>query len=542
MEEIEGIEMASVAKGSLWSLIGQLAAKFFGFLYTVAIARLFIQEEIGIFYFALGIISIISVFTDLGMTQVLARYVPYFYGKEEFGRLRKFIKFSLFLGGGLSFIFSLLIFFSAGFLAAALEKPELKPLLEILSITIFINELIGMSGGILLGRKKMLEVQACYILQAVAKLTLTVALAIFIIANNRIMSVAFVLSTILLLLTFGLFSWIEVRKWQRGAEDKTSYYTIGREIISFGVIISIITGFSVLATSTDRIMIGLLGGKNAYVDVGIYSVITTLTTLLLIFPTSITQIFFPVVSELFGKGKNEEIKKITAVATKWLVFITSPLTLIFLVFPDTLIRIFYGEQYTSGWLVFILFVIGLFIYSLSLLPSRVIAAMRRLDIELMIAALAAVANIILNFVFIMLYGMNGAAFATMISFTVMTLLTFKFSKDLFNFNLPSDIHKPLTAGVIALVILFLSRQYVLAQVGRLSEMPLVLFDGYGMLFLKLAIFTILFIIASGVYVMLLIFSKSFSKPEFEILRKAFRKLKIPEKYAVAIMGVLGYNE
>ena len=69
-----------VAKGSFWSLAGSVFFKLSSLLYVVLLARAASQDDIGTFYLALSAMSLIWVFSDLGISGALTRYVPFFEG------------------------------------------------------------------------------------------------------------------------------------------------------------------------------------------------------------------------------------------------------------------------------------------------------------------------------------------------------------------------------------------------------------------------------------------------------------------------------
>ncbi|MFH1221612.1 MAG: polysaccharide biosynthesis C-terminal domain-containing protein, partial [Candidatus Micrarchaeota archaeon] len=198
----------------------------------------------------------------------------------------------------------------------------------------------------------------------------------------------------------------------------------------------------------------------------------------------------------------------------------------------------------AGATVMILYLIGLFIFSLALLPLKVIAAMRRLDVELKISVIAAVVNVALNFLLIPLWGMNGSALATLVSFTIMTVLAFWYSKKLFNFDFPKSSLLPLFSAVLAFLLLYLSRQYLLdftakipldwlaAQLGGIEPEMM-------QKILKLIVFGVLFIVACTFYFGILIVSRSFGKEELDIIHKGMRRMKIPEKYIYFFLHFLG---
>ncbi|MBI5046934.1 oligosaccharide flippase family protein, partial [Candidatus Micrarchaeota archaeon] len=93
MEEISE-HSKEVAKGSFWSIFGSIVFKLISFLYVILLARAASQEDVGIFYLSLGIVTIVSFVSDLGLPSALIRYVPYYEGKKELGKINQLLKMS----------------------------------------------------------------------------------------------------------------------------------------------------------------------------------------------------------------------------------------------------------------------------------------------------------------------------------------------------------------------------------------------------------------------------------------------------------------
>ncbi|MEM4359978.1 MAG: flippase [Candidatus Bilamarchaeaceae archaeon] len=540
----EEMDTSTLAKGTIWTFAAQMMLKLFSFLYLIILAKFFSAEEVGIFYFALSIVSVISIFTDLGLNQSLPRYVPYLYGKGRAAILRSFMKVIFFTGGFLSLLFSLLLFFSAPFVASALGRPEITLSLQVLAFLPFISELASLGSGFLVGRKLIKNFQIIYNLQGITKLLFTLILGFLIAFNSVSLSYAYLISFIPLIIGYSYFMVKDLGSLRtKGGEERVEKSLI-IEIFYFGLLLSLISAFYIVASSTDRFMLGVLGGEKAMENVGIYSVVTAFAGLLLLPFSAVLTIFFPMVSELFGREKMEEIKKITAVAIKWSIIIGAPFFILLTGFADILLRLFYEPEYAAATNVFILYLISYGIFSLSLLPMKVIAAMRRLDIELRIAGICAVVNIILNWFFIPQWGMDGAAFATLFSFFLMALLVFYYSQKLFGFKFPINAYKPLIAAVLAFVLLYLFRYHLISFISAFFswQAPLII-EGLGEEVLnkliKLVVLGILFAVCMAVYLALLIFSKSFEATEFVIIEKAMRRVRIPEAYIKKIISVFG---
>src|SRR3989344_8582033 len=166
-------EQKTVAKGAFWALLSQFAVKFIAFIYIVVIAHFLPPETIGLFYLALSILGILYVFTDLGVIYALNRYVPFFYAKKQFENLRKLVRFSYIGGGGVTSIFSFVVFLLADGISQFFSQPDLSPVLRFLAFWLFLQEIFDVSRGILNGRKRIRESQFLEIIVNTLRLLLT---------------------------------------------------------------------------------------------------------------------------------------------------------------------------------------------------------------------------------------------------------------------------------------------------------------------------------------------------------------------------------
>ena len=533
-------QASTIARGSFWTLSSNITTKLISFIYTIIIARLLLVEEIGIFYLVLSVLGILYVFTDLGIMYSLSRYVPYLYGKKEFGKLKNLVKLSYLGGGILTFIFSVLVFIFSDYISQLIGQPVIAPILKMMSIWLFIKEIDDVNRGILKGRKRMKEAQGIGIIQSFVKLTITIIAFYMIGFNAEALSIGYLLSFLLVLPLGGYCVIQEIKTW-KNEETKYTFkeqLSFGREIISFGLIVTLISTLWTIIQYTDRIMLGFFT-DDALDKIAIYSIALGLANLVIIFG-GIGGIFFPVVSELYGKKDFESMNRTLKTSMKWLVMLMVPFTLIMGIFGDALLELFYGAVYEKGATILLLFVIGLFIRSIFSLPSLILSAMRRLDVEVKAMGVAAIANVALNLFFIPIWGINGAALASLISLIVLSGLIFYYSKKIFNFSFPKETYKPLVAGLVALVIIFLLKEPIISLMDNyVLEMPQgQLLNELVQKMIKFVMFGLLFLLSVFIYFVALLMLKSFGEEEILLLEAGLKKAKVPESYILFIRKFL----
>ena len=537
-----------VAKGTFWGLAGNIALKFFSFIYLVLVARFFSQNDVGTFYLALSIIGAFTIFSDLGLGAAFTRYIPFYLGKGQKKDAYSLLQVSYMFSGTLSFLLSVGLFLAAGLLADAFKAPGLDIQMQLLAIFLFLCTLLSLNTSFLSGLKRMKESNLLLNLQNTLKLVLTIALFIFMGANYLALSISFIASYVI---AVAFSFWYLQKNLEKEEMDKLAPDTKGRiellkEIVPFGLMLSIVVTFWTIITYTDRILLGyFLGGEKATIAIAIYTMATTLATMIMIFPSAVSSIFLPMISELYAKEKRKEMAELSNSAIRWVIFLITPPTLIFIIFPEEILQMFYGKAYSGGAVVLMIFAIGFFIRSLSFIQGSLLAALRAVKLEIYTAAAAAVSNIALNWVLIPRYGIEGAAISSAVSFALVTVLLVYFTKKTFGLGFSAALVKPIVAAAIGLLILFLLRGFA---VQFINAVPVPELFSQGILnvivqkLMKLAIIGVLFTFTCAIYFIALLGMKGFASEDKELLSVTLRKARVPSQAVIFAERVMGREE
>src|SRR3989338_7543424 len=299
-------DIETIARGSIWHGLNTLIFKFLSFLYTIIIARMVLQEEVGVFYFALGLVGLVGIFSDAGFTQAIARYVPYYLGKKDTKSASLAIRVSWDISVILGLILAAALFLIAESFAAFFSNLPLEGVLRILAIYVFVYQIFNIIASWLIAFKKVREASNGANLQNAVKLLLTLG---FILYAAWADAQALAIATILSFVVSTAYLYLKARKetarlpaLQEEAGRRTGYWKMMREMGGFGMTMIFVLLMATLVTYTDRLLLGyfLKGGANA--QIAIYSIATGLASLVGLFAASIMAIFYPVISEIHGRG------------------------------------------------------------------------------------------------------------------------------------------------------------------------------------------------------------------------------------------------
>lgn len=172
---------------------------------------------------------------------------------------------------------------------------------------------------------------------------------------------------------------------------------------------------SVILNSTDKIMISQIVGTD---KAGIYSLAATLSSLGVLFWRALSTTFSPFINFKLGERK---FKDINDVVRPLLTIVGLTCVLGALGAPE-IIRILATREYLTGIYVIPPIVIGIFLHALYDVFSAV-AFFHKKSTRIMVASVvAALSNIILNYIFIKKFGFIAAGYTTMASNLILTTL------------------------------------------------------------------------------------------------------------------------
>ena len=149
-----------------------------------------------------------------------------------------------------------------------------------------------------------------------------------------------------------------------------------------------------------------------------------------VFVMAITTVIFPMLSQAFSQGDNEQLKEILNQGVNIILLVTVPATLGMILLAEPIVRIFFERNafdaqatfMTSGALVF--YSVGLVGSSLRLMLNRVFYSFHDTKTPMINGAMAVMLNVVLNLLFIKSMGHNGLALATSIAAIFTTFLLF----------------------------------------------------------------------------------------------------------------------
>ncbi|MFD2512665.1 flippase [Pontibacter locisalis] len=185
---------------------------------------------------------------------------------------------------------------------------------------------------------------------------------------------------------------------------------------SWPLIISALT--VILYMRIDQIMIKNLLGSS---EVGKYSAAVRITELFFIIPMVITNSVFP--SLVRSKNDNYLYKQKLIKLYGILIYISLLLSMSIVVFSSPIISLLYGQQYEGAASVLNIHVWSSLFVFIGVASSQQLVIEGKSTVSLYRTMIGLITNIILNTILIPLFGIQGAAFATLVSYATSSFIS-----------------------------------------------------------------------------------------------------------------------
>jgi O-antigen/teichoic acid export membrane protein len=172
----------------------------------------------------------------------------------------------------------------------------------------------------------------------------------------------------------------------------------------------------------------MLGIYRSESEVGYYSIAVKLATLTAFVLQAINTMAAPKFSELYHTGKMDELFHVARKSTKLIFWTTIPILVVLVLFGKPILGLLFGRDFTVAYPAMVLLIVGQFANSISGSTGNFMNMTGRQKIFRNIIFLSALINIVLCFVLIPRFGINGAAFAGMISLSFWNIYTLIYIK------------------------------------------------------------------------------------------------------------------
>lgn len=180
---------------------------------------------------------------------------------------------------------------------------------------------------------------------------------------------------------------------------------------------------------TDVFMLSIMTTTK---EVGIYNVAFKIATIGLLVILVINVVISPKIAELYSKNKLIQLKMMVIKSTRMITILTIPIVIIIIIFRKEIL-LFFGDEFILGEISLIILIISILINAISGNVDQVLNMTNNHILMKNISIVCLIGNIILNYILIPRYGINGAAIASLITTVSLNFISIYYIKRKLNF-------------------------------------------------------------------------------------------------------------
>ncbi len=425
-----GNSTRNLFKNASWLFSGSMAASLFSAAEPILIARFLGVEQLGLFTLIIAYVGIINGLIDLRSPDAVVRYVGQYRELGEKDKVLSFIKFfyvldflvgiaalgvclilagvadDLFIHSENTFKFTLI--YSASILVSSVNKSSeavLRVFDRFKTIAFVRTSRTGLRVVLI-----AVSLLAGFGIEGVFVCYVVAAFVFFLMLQVEVLRV---------LRQSGLKRWTT-------AKVKNLEVTF-EEVRSF-VLVSTFTGFLSNAFSR-QIPVLILGYFTAKEAVGLYRVAIIFSGVSVKLRKPVQDTIYPALVAAQSRGSKEAFSDIVSYSTKNLLKVFLPVGLIFFLFANKIIIIFFGSAYEPATLALQLIVISEVLSALCFWIDSAELALNRLRQRVIRVALSSMSYVAVLLVLVQAYSYNGAAASRLVpAILILVFSLFTFNK------------------------------------------------------------------------------------------------------------------
>jgi O-antigen/teichoic acid export membrane protein len=374
------------------------------------------REGYGIYIFAFSVMSLLAIPVHLGMPLLVMRQVAQYDYQEKWGLLRGVLLRTNQL---------LILLATAGAIIAAVAGAylfnDIDPIqYATLGWALLLLPLLGLNklrASALNGLRHAVlgQLPELLLLPVIVLVLLTIAQSV----GGDVRPVeAMALYCVAAASTFLVGALMLRRAMPRPLRDAKPQYDTSRWLRSV-LPLSLLGGVQAIHSQTDLFLLGVLATKE---EVALYRVALSGAALIIFAQTAADVVMAPYITRMYAAGTMSRLQRMVTQVARLVLLVGLPIALVFVLWGDTLLDWVYGAEYRSAYAALVILCAAQ-LFSIASGSVHLLLNMTSLErLTVRGVASAALINVILNFILIPVWGLEGAAVATATSIVALNAL------------------------------------------------------------------------------------------------------------------------
>ena len=437
-----------IGKESSITFVGLLYGNLNRYLYTALLARWVGPEFLGIYSIANSIMLISEVFAKMGLETGIMRFISRLNPDLDKEKINLLIGSSLKMVSVFSLSIMIILIISSGTIVDNYFNGQslLKPVLIIFAIAIPFNALIQISAFATQGFKRLKYKTIVTQFLNPTILLLSMVFCYWFMSKEYAIMIP--------ILTTGvigfLFMIIVLKKVSGFKNNQILESKINYELLKFSYPLMFVTILQTLMHWMDILMLGYFTNP---LTVGLYHPAARTAGLLQALLLSFLSIYAPLAAQFHSQGDKVKLSNTYQLVNRWLLIFAIPISAVFILFPEKVLLLF-GSQYLESSQVLVLLTIATFAQAILGAAGPTLSMSGHTKLVLFNSIGTFILNFGLNIWLIPIYGILGAAIATLTSLIIIGLIRVTQVYLILKINfLNLKLIKPILSGLVCYSVL-----------------------------------------------------------------------------------------
>ncbi len=388
----------TIVKNIFWLSFGQIGSRLIRAIIIIYAARILGAAEYGVFSYALGLAGFFTIFADLGLSPLLTREIA---AKPE--KRSPYFASAFWLKIFLLVITASLVIFLAPKFS---NIKEVIPLLPFVALLVALDNLRDFIFAYFRGIEKM-QIEGFL----VVVMNSVIALTGFIVLSFSKTAGALLFSYIASVAALSVAAFYFIKDLLRKI-FKDFNKAIALQFLRNCWPLAFAGLFGIFMLNIDIIM---LGWWRTSQEIGYYSVSQRVVQIFYTLSAIIASAAFPALSRLVKQKDTEKAKSLNEKIISLLYLLAFPLAMGGLILSQPIIELLFGKEYLPASLPFQILILTLLIQFPSAILGNSIIAHNQQGKLIYYAGFGSLSNVAFNALLIPLWGISGAALATIIA-------------------------------------------------------------------------------------------------------------------------------
>jgi O-antigen/teichoic acid export membrane protein len=423
--------MAKVsAKGVFNIFWGLAASSIISAVGVMLVAGILSEGEYGLVAIVLTGPNLIAIFRDWGVDWATIKYTAQYRAEHEEEKVKNVLVSMVFFEIILGFSLSMLSFFVSGFLATNIfARPEIMPLIQIASFTIFADALLKAAQAAFTGYEKMEYHSITSIIYSILKTGLMLLLVIFGFGTYGAVvgtTISYLLSGVVSILIL----YVVIYKNLQKQDGKLEIFSTIKTMFRYGLPLSISAIVSGFLAQFYNILIAIYCTD---LLIGNYQVALNFAFIVTFFVMPVITVLLPAFSKLDCQKEQEMLGSVFQFSVKYASLLIVPIAFAVIALSQPGVSTIFGAKYSNTPIYLALYVVTFIFTAFGYLSvENILKSQGKTGVNMKLTLITSAISLALNLMLIPTFGILGLLVTNIVAGIPSLLIALWWIKKKFN--------------------------------------------------------------------------------------------------------------